>query len=475
MAAQDMTESQTETENLYQLDMTSGQPLPMKNLNAKLSRLEVNLAGLSKRLSTTDHRLRDLHSDSSLQKNQLTGRIDEAHAELQIIQASYEELARQSKKIAKDTESFSLETRQRFDELDSDHDQLLRRTDILEVRTEQLMESMESRLTAISSTIQALETGFTSELELVGKESELRDQALSDHISEVASTNAAALADLDRRVTGKMDALETGLKQANQDITTLFGTTFDLTEQSDDIQLQLNTVDSRVDSLTTRTEAVEDQNEQQGFDIARLFETGHRHLQWGIASALVLLLLLGTLFFVDTTRWNAATEASTTLATESVVHGADIELNREIVVEQQRLIDALQKQVETITDVSDSANGRITAMSPTRQFGGDNILHGPSWLAAQDAQSYVAVIATVYDKTVLYRIAEHWGHYLTEPLAYYQTLANNRPVFVLAYGTFADAATARSATQRIPSFDRTNPWARPIIKQMAEIQAAISF
>ncbi|MES9871176.1 MAG: SPOR domain-containing protein, partial [Sedimenticola sp.] len=140
------------------------------------------------------------------------------------------------------------------------------------------------------------------------------------------------------------------------------------------------------------------------------------------------------------------------------------------VEDQKAKLAKLQEQIETVEEKSDSANGRLSAMAPHRQFGTDSIIHGPTWLAKQDPENYVVRLISANDKEKLYQAAQRWGRYLKEDLAFYETSDAGQGKFVLVYGAFSDAASARKAAQRLPTID---PWQRKQVERMISIQGKI--
>lgn len=486
-----------EKDKLVKLGQGKGKNSPAVDLNSKLSRIEINLTGLTRRLESTDTRLMNLHFEMKSQKR-IEGRIEETHAELQEMQLAYQELIRQAARLGIETNHLAVDLKtqsERLTEQDEEQSQLKRRTELLESKTTQLGESLDSIVTGLNATVQTMETRFSEQIGAVEKASRERDQELAGRIDRIANGAASALHSLANRVTTRTDELDAGLRQTNEDITTLFGSVNDLSTHTDDLQQQVGVLDVRSQVLEERSDELEHQDEQQQRGIAALFDTTRRHFQWATASLIILLLITAGLGYYQSSRWEQEAAANAQLNKQLAVqneltlknsndlaaienlsiidHAAQAEatkaLNTELQAQQEKLAQ-LQEKIHTIEDKSDSANGRLSAMAPHRQFGDDNIIHGPAWLAQQDPNSYVIRLTTVSDKSALYETAQRWSHYLKDTLAYYETGGDGSKQYVLVYGSFKDMASARQSARGMPPLHRG---ARPRAEQLQKLQERI--
>ncbi|MET0083781.1 MAG: hypothetical protein ABW079_12245 [Sedimenticola sp.] len=499
-------------DKLVKLEQGKGNFTPAVDLNSKLTRIEIDLTGLTRRLESTDTRLMNLHFEMKSQEK-VAERIDETHAELQELQVAYQELIRQSVKLARKSDELSAQFLSQNEQIADQHEelsQLERRTGALESKTSLLSESLESRVKGLNATLQSMESRFSEEIAASAQASEARDRELAGRIDRVANTTASAVSALESKINTKTDELGAGLRQANQDITTLFGSANDLATHTGDLQQQVGVLDVRTGTLEERADELEEQSERQQSAISTLFGNARRHLQWGAASLVLLLLLIGATAYHQADSLQQTAESDQQIKAELVSQNqavqqnsrelADIgnratelqasqqqlklELDSALQAEQEKLklaldsaveaqkaeLAKLQEQIETVEEKSDSANGRLSAMAPHRQFGTDSIIHGTTWLAKQDPERYVVRLISANDKEKLYQTAQRWGRYLKEDLAFYETSDAGQRKFVLVYGAFSDAASARKAAQRLPTID---PWQRKQVERMISIQGKI--
>ncbi|OOZ36064.1 SPOR domain-containing protein [Solemya velesiana gill symbiont] len=439
----------------------------------------------------------NLHFEMKSQKK-IADQLDETHAGLQEQQVAYQELIQQSVRLTRETDELAESLKSQSEEIAEQRDEqseLKRMARLLESKTTQLGESLHSRLAGLTATIKAMETRFGDEIATVAKASESRDQALSERIEQVSINTTAAVNELYKRFTAKTDQMDSGLQQANHDIETLFGSSRELAQHTGNLQQQIGVVDVRTAALETRADELEDRAEQQQTGTETLSNASRRRFQWVTASLMVLLLLVGIVGYFQSINWdqeavkkNQLAEQLTTqnqivqknsdelVALEShsaSLHAFQVEMQKAMDTElmaQQEKINQLQEKTKSIEDKSDSANGRISAMAPHRQFGEDNVIHGPAWLSKQNPDSYVIELRTVSEKSALYQTAQRWSHYLKENLAYYETESNSAKQYVLVYGVFSDIASARSAGRVLPAID---PWNRSQVKQLRTLNAKI--
>jgi len=125
-----------------------------------------------------------------------------------------------------------------------------------------------------------------------------------------------------------------------------------------------------------------------------------------------------------------------------------------------------------LNDQTDSLDGRLNRVSPFSQFGRDNIIHGPQWLAGQPSNMLVIQLSMVSDKKALYEIAQRYSYHLKQQqMAYYAVKTVQGDKYVLTYGSFASNAEVSAVLYRLPYYMNRQ---RPNVVAMTEVQRLIS-
>ncbi|SGY96598.1 DamX-related protein [Moritella viscosa] len=94
-----------------------------------------------------------------------------------------------------------------------------------------------------------------------------------------------------------------------------------------------------------------------------------------------------------------------------------------------------------------------------------NTLAGQAWLMAQPAKNYTFQIAGLSRKSQLKQYLNE--NELSENIWTYQTLRNNKPWYVVLYGSFTSVEQANAAKLKLPaSVQKDKPW----LKRFAQIQ-----
>ncbi len=481
------------SESPADIEQNAASQFPGGDLNAKLATLEDGLDSLVQQVKSTDHRLRQTHSEVKEQSRRTDGRIDAAHAELGNIQSDYRQLSDQSETLAQQTsrlaqeltrksesieqrlDNHSQETNKRHTALSEAQQALVGRTVSLETKTERLAEILEARLAKLTTMIDQVEARFMERLAVVVEQSESRDHALEQKIDTAVTKGREALKEADERLTDRIEQVDSGLDEAKGEISNLQQTTEHLAEKTDDLQHQMLVVDTRADQLDERSDALETASEVHQDKIHHLGKVSRQHRMWGGMAIVALVMALGGLAAY---QWQGQVVGNDKLEalkgdTENQFVTQDSSLKTETgklvdrLASQEQQIADLKRQLTEVKDKSDSAMGRLSAMSPLQQFGSDSVIRGPEWLAQQSAQTYVIQLASASDRQKLYEIASRWGHYLTDQLAYYVSEKGNSPQYVLVYGGYLDMNSAQRTLFQLPVIDA---WAPPGILSMGEIQ-----
>jgi septal ring-binding cell division protein DamX len=109
----------------------------------------------------------------------------------------------------------------------------------------------------------------------------------------------------------------------------------------------------------------------------------------------------------------------------------------------------------------------LTQIRPHRQFGEDNQIRGPQWLAEQAELGYVIHLATASDRQGLFAIADRYAHQLPGRLSYLPLKGQSSQGFALLYGPFASQAEAAMALSSLPRFIQQQS---PQLRTMGEVK-----
>jgi hypothetical protein len=147
----------------------------------------------------------------------------------------------------------------------------------------------------------------------------------------------------------------------------------------------------------------------------------------------------------------------------------DSSVNGELAAINNRLtkeVTTLHGQLQDVEDQTQSLNGRLDYVSPLSSFGKHSIIHGPQWLAAQPAESFVIRVASVSDRKALYDIAQRYSHYFSDEMAYYPVSSERGERYVLVSGSYASNAQATSALRHMPRYIE---FQRPVIARLGDL------
>lgn len=353
----------------------------------------------------------------------------------------------------------------------------------------QLQDANESLLHRMEE--QAMQLDKRIELESDARQqSEHIQTATNQRLEEGQTTQTKALANL--RTTTEQDATKAKAR-------------------ADQLEHNHEQQTARVEVLDTRVSRENDRLSNRLDVFTDLIRTHHR--QGMAALALVLLIVVAYAFYQDralseqTTRTDALVAETTqqmedqqlrtnealflntriqdqagrrTAALETQVQeqlAAQEKLAQEAlllktqVAAQEQQIATLKDQLIEVKDQSDSVSGRVNGLvSSLDHFGGDNILHGPQWLAKQDADAWAIRLTTTPDRQSLYDLAQRYGHRLPEKLAYYPIKENGQNRYALIYGQYQDFAKATQQMFRAPRINLREP-AR--VERIGDIQAKL--
>ena len=217
--------------------------------------------------------------------------------------------------------------------------------------------------------------------------------------------------------------------------------------------------------------------------LAHLEKFHFRSLSGGL---LLVLLLVASLFVyqqnvnesvdVLTVETNKAVDQKVaSLQQQNVQAGEQItQINTQLVAMNEDLQDKLEltnSKLQNLNDQAVSLDGRLSEALPFSQFGKDNLIHGPQWLANQPTDNMAIQIAVVDNTQELFEIAQRYSYYMKENLAYYSVITPQGEKFVLIQGSFAKPEEASLVLYQLPG---SMNFQRPYMVRIADIQSMIS-
>ncbi len=477
-------------------------------LNRRIQDIDASVEGVKAALKKINAEVKQSLSRLTENDEELTSRVGQTYQQLGELDKAYRALSKQStgiqQQLAALTQTFEEHADQsstRFQEFAEGHAQLLERTEELQQKSKnlsmQLTRSINSNLKAMSE----LEGQLQAEIGALAQRTQERDDALAETSSEI-----------DRRLTGteenvrayevrllKMQAVDRALEQRAD---ALERTATELKEQGKGLVQSTRSLHERLGVVAAEVVALQAQAKAQGERIEGLDErTGkldstllaamgleRKHFrQLGVSVALLLLLLAAFMVsqhlgWQEQEQTNAAMQGDLQqLQGRTAKAAADFGqleaqlqeldervsgLSDQVGAQEQQTSQALSgvaAQLNTQTDRLDSLQGQIANHRPQATFGKDGVIHGPQWLLGQPADHYLIQLATVSEKQELYRLAERYGHYLQDELAYVPVQQG----YALVYGSFADWTEATNAQAGLPPMIEGQ---RPRIYPMGSVQ-----
>ncbi|WP_232433048.1 hypothetical protein [endosymbiont of Ridgeia piscesae] len=317
------------------------------------------------------------------------------------------------------------------------------------------------------------------------------------------------------KLSQQTSALEQGLKQAgkrltnhDQQIETLHTvdeeikqTTSKLGQKTHQLKIATDSLENKsqglsqaVNQLNSETDALQERSNQQEQGISSVIQDERHHFKMLGISLILVVLAVAVFSSYQQYRWHQENKLDQRVAQQfdlnaqqqvamaqqvaslqqqlsaqhaaASAHQQDSEAMAQQVKVLKQKITRLKSELANMGDSVESLDGRVVAIAPLHQFGSDNTIHGPEWLASQPSNHYAIRLTSVASKQQLYKIADRYGHYLKQDLAYLKS-GNH---YQLIYGSFNSYRAAASAMRRMPSPDYRN---RPQVEQLARIQARI--
>lgn len=493
--------AQTAMDKLIQLNEKANmQTAP--DLNSRLGDIETELKHLNARESATNKSFRELLSETKKHSANQTAELDQAKEKIAVMSDQYKKMTQDYQRLAasanilsanleqarseftNDLSEMKLSTNERLDELAEGQLQMIERANRIEDRATQMAKDIDSRINVIRTTISALENRIMAEIREVAEQSEQRDEALTVRTSMIEENFNHEVANVREAHTNLANLLDEKVAELMQIDAELADRALALEEQTEDLQLQKNILDTRTTDLEERSDELESVTARHATALGLVTDTIDRHHK-GFAFALVLIATtLGIISYMQQDRWNVSTETDQqiqqTVADQSVVQAenatrittleaqskADDGKLAVSIEEHEKQLEAIAASIQSLQEKTDNSDQRLNAMNPYRTFGKDNTIHTSSWLGSQNKELYVVEVFSADSKKALYEAAYRFSNLLDDNnLSYVEKEIAGRMTYTLVYGPFEDMQTAETMSRRLP---RMNWNSRPVAKKLSE-------
>lgn len=459
--------------NLVDLHSDRNKSLPGE-LNSKIGSIDSNLDDLGEQLSQINKDFNQRLSTLDESGSDLSSRVAETFSYLTDTNERYQILASDSSDIKDEIKTLALDLKKlagdsgdQILDLTENHEALLERVSELSKKSKATARKLDKSISENVEIIQELESRLSGEIDTLAREAKDRDENLANENRKIWQSVKKAETDLEGHNARmlKMAAVDDVLaKRAS----TLENSTSELSKASKDLYNSTRSLDRQSKNLAKELAALQEQTElHSGFitdiqehastlasRLSGLANLEKRHFFISTGLALVLLLLLGGFYWSQQANWKSEAIADTTVNSEVQRLNTDVE--------------NLERNMENMKDQAQSLDGRVSNISSFTQFGKDNIIHGPQWIAGQASDGFVIHIATATDKAALYDIVQRNGSYLKDTLAYVPVkTGQGNTVYALIYGNYESHVQASSVLNDLPY--RIN-WQQPSIQAMAAIQ-----
>ncbi|MFW2437844.1 MAG: SPOR domain-containing protein [Arenicellales bacterium] len=464
------TKSLDATENLIQLEAGSVAVKQANDINKKLSTLENSLEKLQTELDTVNKSVElglDNLSDNDLD---LTAKVSETYKRLGDIDNTYKSLTAISDDIDSEVKKLTLEIADvaeqsatdlgnleatssvQYSHISEQHEQLIERVNQLVKNSQETHTRLNESIEQNTEALLDLKTQLIGEIDNLTNATRERDDELEAKLSK-AEKSIATNKDSILKMQAVDAALENRASELEQTSTTLI-------EKSTAHQAALQHLDAHTEELDSSVRQLREltqKHEEQIIDIqvnagvmsrniAALAGTLKKHFWIGSGVlAIVALIIAGISYNQNTINSNDVHQ----------IAGVQTEL------------ETINQKLVIVDDQLDSVDGRLNYNSPFSQFGKDNTIHGPQWLATQAANRYAVLVASTASKKELYDIAQRYSHYFKENLSYYAVNTAKGEYYVLVYGSFANNDEAAAAMRELPH--QIN-FQRSIISRIGDIQ-----
>ncbi len=489
-----MAEQNEKLIQLSEKQKTSAVP----ELNARLNEIELELKHLNARESATNKAFLELAAESRKAAQGQDAQLADTQKSLIEMNNHYKKLSQDYQRLAAGANLLGAKLEQARDELQTkidsvdvaamktahsltqEQNQLQQRAGRIEERATQLAEDMDARLTVMQSTLTSVENRLRDEIQEVARQAEQRDEQIIQHVDRFE----AEYYQRSREHQDNIKALGTGLDDVNHR----------LNESVEQLRQGTSDVVADLQQYADNTQA---QHARQQAAVATLGGTLRRHFKGFTLVAVLLAITVGVVAYqvnenqvnasnaqaqlkAETTQLKSDIEAnaaqqsaeikalqSTTAELNQAIDGGDTRLDQSLTAQQQE-IASLRASVEQLAARNENTDSRLSAILPHRQFGLDNTIHNPQWLADQDANSFVVTVMSTPEKQAMYETALRWSALLDKAnLAWIEQQVEGQTEWTLLYGPFAEEDQALQVARFMPVLDI---YKRPAAIQIKDLQ-----
>jgi len=424
----------SDPENLFHLAQDQELTFQAKDLNTKISGLEQTLLDITLGLDSTNKSFRSALENVDSKNRTISNEVDQTNTQLRGLDSAFKMLQEQTAVLTAKAHQLSM---------DMDRNATISNSAIeaigqeLSIRNKALEQELDQAETAIESN-----TSSIHEMQSMEKELDRRSK-----VTESATKNLEKQTEkLDKRAT-KLETTADSLEQLGQN---LLKAVTDVGVKAGDLKQEIEKQERRITALS-------------------LLE--HRHFRFVGVSLIFILLAIGLMLSQQRNDTQISREADlaltqqmaqqigiqTGLQVQQNEHAAKTQSISENIQAIEQQITKLDNRLQDVGDQAESVAGRISSINPHRNFGSDNIIHGPAWLKQQAENNYAILLATVSSKQELYQVTDHYASFLKHEVSYIE-ISGDSIKYVLIYGNFADRQQALSILNQLPmQAQRLNP------------------
>lgn len=495
---------------LIHLEGDVARPNRAKDINNKINHLEDSLNNLQGELEVVNKSVEqglDRLSDNDLD---ITAKVSETYKRLGEIDGTYKSLSKISDNINSEVKNLTAEmelvveqsaaelgrvessSAEQINETKEQHEQLVIRVNDLVEHSRETNSELTQSIRKNTDALLALEKQLASEIEVLANTTEARDNEIA---TEVDETKRAVEKNRARII--QMQTVDEALAKR---ATALEIEAAELTDKSRKLESSVDLLDARTSDISDAVIKLQEKSQQQASLISDIQKSANEmansllaltrletfHFRSVTGALLLVLLAVIALYFYQysSNQENIVASAERNLLVDQKVTNLQqqntaaendlVAINDKLIAMNEKLESDIKEtngKLLDLNDQADSLDGRLNTVSPFSQFGKDNTIHGPQWLAAQPSNKLVIQLLMVSDKKELYDMAQRYSYYLKQQLAYYTVKTAQGEKYVLTYGSFATDAELSAALYNLPRYLNHQ---RPDAVRMADIQRTIA-
>lgn len=496
-----------DTDNtLLQLGDSSQSVGHARDMNTKIDHLEGSLGDLNAELETIRNSVEeglDRLGDTDMD---LTSKVSDTYKRLGELDNTYKSLAEISgkidseiKKLTSDITQVAKQSSAELEKLEATSEvhnsYMTKQNAALAERIEKLVKEshetttrMQLSIKDVQETIVVAEHKLVADIDSLANTAQSQNEVLAESIDqanvEIESSKARIIKlqkideALDKRaielehssnvLADRSKELESTTGMLDSRTSALQDSVQDLIKHTEKLQYESNSHGSLIAGLQNKASQIAN-------DLFDLGGTERKHFRMTLVSLLFIVLAVsGFVYYqlggnqlvdADIIAVNNELGAYSNHVSQELV-ALNEKLADEVDVLNDKLVDA-NKKIQSLDDQAQSLDGRVSAISPMDNFGGDNILHGPQWLSELPKDKYMIQLASVTDKQELFEIAQRYNHYLSQPVSYFTDTNGNH---VMMYGLFDTDRIALSVMQQMPYRFGSQ---RPVVRSVSSVQNMI--